>query len=357
MDLSALQETTSNFVSELERSAKGEKTSLAFIKNTIPSSPLVKEGETFQVMVIGGTVYVSALMKKTADSVEIISIKETTLPFFYTKDIFLDFVEKNLSDVSLLTINFGYPIKPLFHEGKLEGILLFGSKESTFTSLLNENVAEEIEKYILQKQNRNIKVTLANDTICLLLSGLIEQQDEYLAAGIIGTGINFACFLDNVTPVNLEAGGFDKFPQSPTGKEIDDASNMQKYHIFEKEISGGYLYKHFNLILEEKKINYPPLIETAQLSDISENEKNEEIRLLAQNLLLQSAQFTACAIAGITNFKQHDMTFVMQGSVFWKGYKYKETVEKILKELAPQYKVKFLKVEHADLLGAAKLVA
>ena len=356
MDISVLQKISTNFTKELELSAKGEETSLAFIKNTIPSFPLVKTGETFQVMVIGGTVFVSALVKKTVDSLEIISVKEDTLPFFYTKDIFLEFVEKNLSDVSLLTINFGYPLKPLFDDGKLEGILLFGSKESTFTSLLNENVAQEIEKYVLQNRKKQIRVSLANDTICLLLSGLIEQQNEYLAAGIIGTGVNFACFLDSTTPVNLEAGGFDKFTQSPTEKEIDDASNMQKYHIFEKEISGGYLYKHFNLLLKEKNLLYPPLTSTEQLSILAE-ERQDEIGQMAASLLQQSAQFAACAIAGITNFKHYDMTFVMQGSVFWKGYKYKETIEEMLRKLSPQYEVKFLKVEHADILGASKLVA
>ena len=51
------------------------------------------------------------------------------------------------------------------------------------------------------------------------------------------------------------------------------------------------------------------------------------------------------------------MTFVMEGSLFWKGYKYKETVEQTVKQLLPEYCIKFIRLENSDILGGAKLLS
>ena len=56
-------------------------------------------------------------------------------------------------------------------------------------------------------------------------------------------------------------------------------------------------------------------------------------------------------------FSNRDLVFIMQGSLYWKGYNYKESVEKKVIELCPKYRASYENVLHSDLFGAAKLVA
>ena len=198
-------------------------------------------------------------------------------------------------------------------------------------------------------------MSVANDSVCLLLSGLGGHNLQELSAGIVGTGVNFAFFSDKNTIINLESGNFSKFSPSPITLEIDTASQEKGKYLFEKEVAGGYLYKHFNILIKQKNINYPPISSTEHLSKLAQ-EYLGEVSDLAKELLVHSAQFAACAIAGITKFKGHNMTFVMQGSLFWEGYKYKETVENTVKELIPEHEIKFVRIENAGILGAIKLL-
>lgn len=356
MDFKILQEITNNFTDELTRSAKGEKTSLPFIKNTIPASPLVKDGETFQVMIIGGTNFFKALLTKAQGNLKILTEEHDNLPIFPDKKTFFSYLEKQLDPtVSVLAITFGFAIEPTSVNGKLEAIFLISAKESTFTDLIGKNICVEFEKYMKEKNQKELRVSIANDTICLLLSGLTQNKDRNLAAGIVGTGTNFAMFLNNTTLINLESGMFAKFPHTEFFDEINQSTNNPTDHFYEKEIAGGYLYMHFNMWLKKENKDFPPLISTQQLSQLA-IERQDEFGEYAKMLLQRSGQLVACIIAGILKFKQTNMTFVMQGSVFWEGYQYKEVIEKTVKELS-EFSANFIKVNHADILGAAKLVA
>ena len=356
MDLSVLQTITSNFIHELTLSEKGEKTSLAYIRNEIPSTSLVQDGEIFQVMIIGGTNYQSAILKKTPDGLDIIKKEPSKQPpiFKTNEDLFILIKNNFEEDTKLLAINFAFPLQPIFAHGKLEGTVLYASKEHIFEGLLGKNLCTEIENYIEKNLGRQIKVSAANDTICLLLSGKTQISHSNLGAGIVGTGLNFSFFENPTTLINTESGNFNKFPITPTLQKLDEKSNVKERYLFEKAISGAYLYKHFNILAPQKNIN-KIVTSTEELDDLAREENAEGT--LAKEILQNSAQLVACAIAGILNFKQTDMTFVMQGSVFWKGYQYKEIVAETVKKLSPNYSAEFIKVENADILGAAKLVA
>ncbi len=62
---------------------------------------------------------------------------------------------------------------------------------------------------------------------------------------------------------------------------------------------------------------------------------------IARRLFEHSASLIACQIAGITEFKKRDMTFVMEGSLFWIAWRYKQMVETYVKQLVPEYSVTF----------------
>jgi len=357
MDIAQIQTISQNFTTQLEFAENGSPSSLAFIKNTIPSSPHIKTGETFQIMSIGGTIYVKALVRKGDTGIGILSLERGNIPQFTTKNIFLNFIADHTDpNVPFLAMNFAYPLLPTFINEKLDGIMQAGSKEYAFLGLVGKQVGQTIEEFIFAKTKHAITVSIANDTICLLLSTLTQKDPNIqFAAGIIGTGINFALFLDNTTLVNLEAGDFKEFIQSREGARIDAASIEPGAHLFEKEVAGAYLYKHFNLLAAEKGLSITPLLNSTDLTSLAQTQ-TQGIGDLATEVLAHSARLAAGVIAGIANYKKSDMTFVMQGSLFWEGYHYKETIQQTLPLLTP-HSISFIKVEHADILGAAKLLA
>ncbi len=356
MHLSTLKTIQRNFVKELRLVQTGKPSSLSFIVNQIPSSPLVKDGEVFQVLSIGGDVTKVALIKKQKGTHCLLKQLTFEQPPFGTKQDFLACVEAHLApSVTTLALNFAQALTPVFKDNRLDGILLNGTKESTFNGLIGKPVGQTIEAHFAKK-GRHVTVSVANDAVCLLLSGLIKYPWQELAGGIVGTGVNFSLFTKGDNIVNLETGSFNKFPQTKEGKFIDKTSVKPGLSLFEKETSGAYLYKRFNRLVKEGKTSFPHLTATKEL-DIVMLTGKPAVSKLAKNTLEQSAKLIACQIAGITAIKQNNMTFVMEGSLFWKGLQYKQVVEKTVRKLIPDYAVTFVEIPNSPIVGAAKLVS
>ncbi len=362
MDISQLKTIQQNFTKELELSNGGTKTSLPYIIHQLPDKPLVQEGDTFFVLVIGGSVFQSAVCKKEQGQTIITSKKAGTNPPFKSGADFLDFCDQHIpKDIVNVALNFAYPMDPIFRNNNLlDGRLTGGSKEYTFEGLVGKVVGEEVEKYIREKQGRDIHVAVANDTICELLSGLSSvNKPEYLACGIVGTGINFAFFTDSTHAVNLESANFDKFEISNYGKMIDESSVEPGTALFEKEVSGAYLHQHFNLYTKEHGIDSTiestkDLDEFVKKCDIGED---GEVCKFAYDLIDRAAALVAVQVAGITAYKNTDMNFIMAGSLFWKGFGFRDKVLKYVKQLLPEHSVTFLLIESCEVYGAAKLIA
>lgn len=352
-DLSLIK---NSFLQEMDQSYRLTPTSLPFIKHSLSPKSIIKENEIFQTLVIGGSFYQKALMKKTNGNLKILNLNKGPQPPFLTIEDMMTFLETHVDpEVKVIALNFAYPMTPINRDCLLDGTLQSGSKENTFFGLVGKNVGEEIEKYFKEKYNREIRVSAGNDTICLLLSGLVHHRWDKIAAGIVGTGLNFAIFLDEATTVNLEAANFDKFPLSEAGKYIDSISASPGDALFEKEVSGAYLYKHFNYEAKKRGLNFEEINSTQQLESLIYH-KDPQISKLAKEIIEYSASLVAAQIAGILEFSKRDLVFIMQGSLYWKGSNFKETVEKLVAELTPEYKASYENVLHSDLYGAAKLV-
>lgn len=357
MDQATLEQVQNNFLKELQQADAGKKSSLSYIPHTLPENPIVTDGELFEAMVVGGTIFRKALVKKTPTGLRIVRQEQKYQPPFHSKQDFLGFVDKELyRDAQALALNFAYPMKPVFEKGRLDGILLAGSKENTFGDMVGKKVGEELEHHIKANFGRDVTVSVANDTVCLLLSGLDQAAQDELVGAVIGTGFNFALFTEKDTMVNLEAANFDKFPQSKEATEIDKASSNRGTALLEKEISGAYLYKHFNLIRKQYKLETEELHSTQELDQLAQMHV-PKASVLAKEILMNSAQFTAAAIAGITLFKKKSLIVVVEGSLFWLADGYRQQIQKTLKELLPHYSTKFVKVNHSTIIGAAKLIA
>ncbi|MDP2632686.1 MAG: hypothetical protein Q8P25_03110 [Candidatus Curtissbacteria bacterium] len=355
MDIKTLKTVRNNFLKELKAAKTGKETSLAFIVHQLPQTKIVKENEIFQVIVTGGTVCKEAKVKYQSGKLKILQKQEMYASTFKTKADFLEFIRKNLDEeTKTLALNFTFPIKPILRDSRLDGVLISGTKEHLFDGLTGKKVGEEIENYILQKSKKAIKVAVANDTIALLLSALTQYSWNQIAAGVVGTGINFSIFLDSEQLVNLESGNFDKFPVSEETKQIDRQSTQKNKYLFEKETAGAYLFKQFDQILKNKNIQHKQITSTAQLNALA-NKNLGEPSEIARYLFEKSAGLVASAMAAITDFSQRDLVFVMEGSLFWHSLRPK--IERYLKQLAPEYRTKFAKIEDSEILGAAKLVS
>ncbi len=357
MSIDALRQIQENFVKELEDADSGKQTSFPYILHELASASLVSDNEVFQVLVIGGSVFKSATLRREDGKLVLLERAEKQQPRFNTKQDVLSFIEYELDPkVKVIALNFAYPLKPVFEDGRLDGVLIKSMKENRFEGLIGEKLGKTIEDYFQKKHDRDLTVSVGNDTICLLLSGLTKFTSHDIAGGIVGTGMNFALFLDKNRVVNLEAANFDKFPQTPAGKKIDEDSATPGNALFEKEISGAYLHQQFNFLIKHEGITHAPLSSTFDLDAMSQS-SDAQLAQIARGLLDKSASFVACAIGGITLFKKKDMVFVMEGSLFWNASGYKERIKALLIELVPHYNVTFVKVEDSPIFGGAKLIS
>jgi len=264
-DIPDYQLISKNFARELSAASNGQESSLPFIKNPLPESPLIKPDNIFQAFVIGGTHgQVATVMAGEDRKFTILEEKKfTPLPRFATTDDFLAFIESNLdSQTQAIGINFAYNLIPVVGEnGELDGIMNQGdTKGHAFGGLQQKKVGGTIRDHIKEKLGRDVVVTVANDTVCLITSGLEEDTDRTtLIAAIAGTGYNIAIFSDPNTVVNLQASDFTGFTQTATGKVVDAESKNPGEQIYNKEVAAGDLYKHYNVLIPQLSLQTPPL--------------------------------------------------------------------------------------------------
>jgi hexokinase len=357
MDNSTLTTITQAFVTELSDAAAGKQTSLPFIQHQLPQTTKVRDGETMQVIAIGGSIAKTALIRKTNDTLLIRQRSEKVQPVFRTiQDLETFVLELFDADVSHLAVNFAYPMQPVFENDLLDGVLLHGTKENTFYGLENQRIGAWFAASYAHRFKKPITVSCANDTVCLLLSGMTEYIPKTFAAGIVGTGINAALFLDEKTIVNLEAANFARFPLSEPAKRVDQHSESPGTALFEKETGGAYLYKHFNELIEMKSLPYSPIDSTHTLKKIACN-PSHPAHSLAEALITHSAAYIGCMLAAITAFSGRNLTFIMEGSFFWEENIYKQLVEQTLQTLIPDNTFLLTRSEESTILGAAKLLA
>lgn len=352
-----LQRIRTTMVAELQAAAAGENTSFTYATHHLDQLKrgLVAPGEAAQVIVIGGSNLICALIRREDGDNLVERVKKTELPPLRDRETLLSLLYETLDPhVRAVAINFAYPITACYREGKLDGRLLHGTKEHAMKGLEGHCVGEAFEQYVEEQDGRSLDVVVANDTVCLVLAGLEDAFPNELIGGVIGTGVNFGLFTTGKTVVNLEAGGFATFSQTDTGKEIDAASNQPGVHRWEKEVAGGYLYKHYNIYA--RQLGYREVTSTVHLSNLSLDETPEGI--LARAVLHRSARLAATQMAALFDFKdQKHATFVIEGTLFWNGWNYKQMVYDCLEELGITLGlVRVIKIERSYLLGAARLL-
>lgn len=347
-----------NFVHELAQAESGVKNSLVYLRHPLPEKITLGANEIFQVMVIGGSLFQKALVRLKGQTPSIIDYDKSNLPPLNSRQALCQLVQTNLDgSISKLALNFTYPLKSELRNGLLDGVLLKGTKESTFNGLVGNLVGRSLEDYFLTR-NRRIQITVANDIICLALVGLATgKAKNEIVAGVVGTGVNFGFFEGN-SVVNLESGNFDKLVRSASGKFLDSFFPKIRGQVFEKEVSGAYLYQHFNFWTKREHLSLR-LSSTHELNALTKTNSAEGT--LARQLLERSSALVATQIAGIAQYlaeqiHSRSLTYFMEGSLIWEGHNYLENVKKYVELLGvPKEMITFFRLAKSSLLGACYL--
>jgi hexokinase len=350
------QQIKQSFYQELLLARDGKPSSISFIKHHLSKKPVVTNGH-IQGIVIGGTNYLIATEILSANETKKITRKSSgKLPELSNRKILADFFKKHLApQAQAIGINFGFPLNPVVGSfGELDGILRYGTKEHTFTGL-HESIGELVKSLTQNK----IKVSVANDTVCLSLSGNGTENGAIVA----GTGFNMCLVLQNEKDrklINMESGNFNNFTPSPILQKIDAESEVPGGQLFEKAISGKYLALYFNEKVKERNLSIPLISTSQELSELSHGNHAGVAGDLARAIITRSAYLVGAAIAGVYEFYERPQTFTLigEGSLLWEGWQYLENINKQLIKLGiPQGTVKIIHVKDSSINGAFSLLA
>jgi len=408
-NLDFYQKVVQKLTNQIKSAFLGEKNSLPFIKNRLAFADILEKGEIFQVIIVGGSHFRSCLLQHRIEGLVILESASFPVPVFSDKSVFLNFLTKQISPkVFAVAINFAFPATSIIRDGALDGALICGTKDHLFEGLIGKNVGEEIEIELLKNRNQKIKVALCNDTVSLGLfafnsfsktseSGNFTDQNSVqnsfqnlaqtseikpeensvqstnknlyqqpILAGVVGTGLNFGFFLSSQEFVNLESGNFNDFEMQKTTQVIDQNSKNPGKQLFEKEVSGKYLFQHFNLISQKEGLQIR-LSSTEELDELSQNDATRAGEIATQ-IFQHSACMVACQIVGINNFLKElflqnsgdqpslnqEVLAIIEGSLYWKSGNFAVQVEECIAKLT-QDKIVIQNNQNAGVLGCASL--
>ena len=344
-----------NFAQELIRASQGENSSLPFIPHILGQKPLIHAG-IVQGIVIGGTNYIVSTEEIIpGGEKKILHRKTGLLPTFTEEETFLTFLTEHIDPRATgIGVNFGFPLTPTTGpHGELDGTLIKGTKEHSFNGIVGQTIGGLLRQVIGKK----IPITVANDTVCLTLAGTGDEDGSLVA----GTGFNIGIKSSEkgkTVIVNIEAGNFNKFDHSEILQTIDEISQGPGSQLFEKIISGKYLAEYFAIRAKKLGLSAQQITTSQELSALSQRTKSDNATLLARALLERSACLVAAAVAGVYEFREKKiLTLITEGSLFWKGWHYRENVEKELSILGiPEHAIVFRHIQDSSIKGAIGLL-
>jgi len=249
------------FRAEMAAGLSGAPSSLAMIPTFIPIDRPVPAGISVIALDAGGShlraatvVFDEAGQAKVDDFTRHRmpgSDEELSAESFYTRfvDILLPLARKS----DRVGFCFSYPAE-ITPNG--DGRLLTWTKEIKAPEVEGAYLGQSIGDR-LKIRGSNLKFTLINDTVAVLLAGksIARPRDFGSFVGfILGTGTNTAYVEQNrritkrndlavqgCQAVNVESGNFARCPRTPVDEGLDAGTNNPGEYMFEKMISGAYL--------------------------------------------------------------------------------------------------------------------
>jgi hypothetical protein len=307
-----------NMVNELKLSMELPKKQSLNVTQ-INQRNILKDSDFLQLMIIGGSNFWQATGVLNKSSLEIREKPRINLPNFNKKDDLGKFFLEHLDpDCSLVVISFAYPMIPEFRGEFLDGKLLKGAKESKLLDLEGCLIGEFLEQYVLKQRKQKLRIVLVNDIVSLLLSSRLDLK-SYCTGLIIGTGFNAGMWTGKSDIINFEIGHFADFELSKSGQYVDEKSWNRGFQKLEKEVSGAYLWQHYNYYANLNRLR--PITNSYKLSSLARGRVNTSCEI-ARLLLMRSSSLVAVLVAALYDYKKSEMDLIIDGSLFWEGYNY-----------------------------------
>ena len=244
-----------DFISEMEKGLRGEKSSLMMIPTYVGVNGKIPEGSKAIVLDAGGTNFRGGIVTIPP---AITDKQNQPMPGTRGEVDEESFYGAFASEVKRLegkaTVDkigwcFSYPAEAT---PELDARLVAWTKGIKAPAIVGQHVGGE-----LLKRTGGKGIAVVNDTVATLLAAKATEGDKTYSSYIgfiLGTGTNSAYVEKNrnivKTPgidpdgsmiINAESGGFDKIERSVFDKAADDKTGAPGFHIFEKLISGAYL--------------------------------------------------------------------------------------------------------------------
>lgn len=375
------------FRNELIAALHNQSSSLPAILNPIYKLP-ARSGTGVALSIGGTNGYMSHFRISQNGVVTFLTRILFSLPKQTTKQELFHILAREIQQVTSkgkkqlpVGIGFAYPLRPLLHQGFIDGQLVKMTKGREIAGLVGKNVGQEFHRFLIENYHIDTTVAVANDAICLLLGG-----DGVEVAGVVGTGLNFAYWdkRANVAPlklselagygqaevaVNIESANFDKIPATILRDSVDKKSDNPGRAISEKEVAGAYLYQIFNAGKDTiVETSFPILTSTDQLNDILTNafvypqhvdsEAKKRAKQFAERIFHRSAQIVAIELCGILmkiGKTKGIIPIVMEGGIFWKAKNYPALVNLYMNMMLPEVIPSFARLFGSSRRGIAIL--
>lgn len=380
-DIINMPGSCAEFQKEMVCGLKGESSSLMMIPAYVSPESSVPQNTNAVVLDAGGTNLRVGLCRFTEDGAILDKVKVLPMPGTLSpldKDTFLSelsqLVAPLLGEASHLGFCFSFPaeITP-----DMDGIVLGFNKEVVVNGSEGMHLCRELNSKLASGGSKPPKYALINDTVATLLGGYGATDpstwDGYIGF-ILGTGTN-CCYTEktehieklsgiegNTMVVNVEAGGYGRFPIGDYDKVMDARSNNPGDHLYEKMVSGGYFGE---IALETLKgaiqegILSGKAPENIEMKDIcaflddpagatvldtfyNGKEEKEFVYTLLDLLLDRAAKMVAVNLTAV--LVQGDMgrsaispaCIVVEGSTFHKSRVYQEKISYYMRSLATE---------------------
>ena len=380
-----------NFRSEMVKGMKAIPSSLAMLDSYLDIPNNCSE-ETVAIIDAGGTnlriglgslnengkVELSNFIKKEMPG----KVSQVSSDQFY--QILTDYLYPFRNDFKKIGFCFSYPTKILPNH---DGELLYWTKEINIPDLVNCPVGKGLLNALNKRGIKNKQVAILNDTVATLLSGYtqgVELDCNQYIGFILGTGTNTSCVINNRI-INIESGGFAKFPLTQIDNNLDINSSNPGSYRFEKAIAGEYLGNLTLLLSKElarnkifsdkgsKFLISMKEAKTAYFSELINNNKNNKnpfysdvfndydrsiLSKISNKIIDRASLFAAINIAaaileGDRN-NGNQVCVTVDGSTFYKNPRMAIKIEQFLKQILDIYKISFIfiKIEDAPAVGA-----
>ena len=252
-------------IHQMEAGLAGEKSSLMMLPSYITvEKKTTRDGEIIVIDAGGSNLRIAVVDFKENGSAEISYFRKYPMPGTIKPvqiEDFFNLIAEYLAPISARSSRIGFCFSfPCEILPDKDGCILCFNKEVCVENAAGKKIGEGLNLALEKRGLPRKEIVVLNDTVATMLSGIAANNSELydgFIGFILGTGTN-ACYMENTEViksvvqsgfvgqhmcVNMESGGYSGFLQGDFDQEVDSESLSPGEHIFEKMVSGAYLWR------------------------------------------------------------------------------------------------------------------